>query len=74
MGQLNALKVVWANEFTKNIEFFEDEVEKWLVQYFNRNDEVENTLHQSNIYLRQSKNQWFEIKTKHEITMAPLRE
>jgi len=46
MGQLNALKVVWANEFTKNIEFFEDEVEKWLVQYFNRNDEVENTLHQ----------------------------
>jgi hypothetical protein len=31
MGQLNALKVAWENEFTETIEFSEDEVEKWLV-------------------------------------------
>jgi hypothetical protein len=50
------LKVVWENEFTKNIEFSEDEVEKWLVQYFNMNGEVDDTLHQSKIYLRESEN------------------
>ena len=46
MGQLNALKVAWANEFTETIEFSKDEVGKWLVQYINRNDEVDDTLHQ----------------------------
>jgi hypothetical protein len=38
MGQLKALKVVWSNEFTKTIEFSEDEVEIWLVRYINKND------------------------------------
>jgi hypothetical protein len=74
MGQLNALKVAWANEFTETIEFSEDEVEKWLVRYINRNDEVDDTLHQSELDLREFENQLFEIKTKHEITVAPLRE
>jgi hypothetical protein len=47
MEQLNALKVAWENEFTETIDFSEEEVEKWLVQYINRNDEVDDTLHQS---------------------------
>ena len=53
MGQPNALKVAWANEFNETIEFFEDEVEKWLVRYINRNDEVDDTLHQSELDLRE---------------------
>jgi hypothetical protein len=73
MGQLKSLKVAWANEFTKTIEFF-DEVERWLVWYTNKNDEVDNTLHQSELYLREFKIHLIEIKTKHEITVAPLRE
>jgi hypothetical protein len=73
MGQLNALKVAWANEFTETIEFSEDEVEKWLVRYINRNDEVDDTLHQSELDLREFENQLFEIKTKHEITVAPVK-
>ena len=32
MGQLNALKVVWENEFSETIDFSKEEVEKWLVQ------------------------------------------
>jgi hypothetical protein len=36
MGQLNALKVAWENEFTETIDFSEEEVEKWLVWYINR--------------------------------------
>jgi uncharacterized coiled-coil DUF342 family protein len=68
MGQLNALKISWANEFTKTVEFSEDEVEKWLVRYINRNDEVDDTLHQSEMDLRELENQLFEIRTKHAIT------
>jgi hypothetical protein len=45
MGQINALNVSWENEFTKTIEFSEDEVEKWLVRYINMNDVVDDTLH-----------------------------
>jgi hypothetical protein len=73
-GQLKALKVAWANEFTETIEFYEDEVERWLVRYINRNDEVDDTLHQSELDLREFESQLFEIKTKHEIIVAPLRE
>jgi len=74
MGQLNALKVAWENEFTETIYFSEDEVEKWLVRYINRNDEVDDTLHQLEIDMREFENQLFEIKTKHEIIMALLNE
>jgi hypothetical protein len=35
---------------------------------------VDDTLHQSKMDLREFENQLFEIKTKHEITVAPLRE
>jgi hypothetical protein len=73
MGQLNALKVTWENEFTETIDFSE-EVEKWLVWYINRNDEVDDMLHQSEMDLMEFENQLFEIKMKHEIIVAPLRE
>jgi hypothetical protein len=72
-GQLNALKVAWANEFIETIEFSEDEVEKWLVWYINGNDEVDDTLHQLKLDLREFENQLFEIKTKQEITVALLK-
>jgi hypothetical protein len=74
MGTLNALKVAWENEFTETIKIFEEEVEKWLVWYINRNDEVDDTLHESGMDLREFENELFEIKTKHQINVAPLRE
>ena len=74
MGQLSALKVTQADEFTINIEFFEDEVEKWLVQYINKNNEVDDTLHQQEIDLREFEIRLFENKTKHGIIVPPLRE
>jgi len=74
VDQLNALMVAWANKFTKTIEFFEEEFEKWLVRYINRNDEVDGTLHESDMDTREFENELFEIKTRHEIMVAPLRE
>jgi len=44
--KLEALKVVWASEFTYRIEFFEEEIERWLVGYVNKNEDIEDTLHQ----------------------------
>jgi len=73
MGQLNSFKVVWENEFIETIEFSEEEVEKWLVQYINRNDKVYDTLHELEMDLKEFENQLFEIKTKHEITVASLK-
>jgi hypothetical protein len=74
LDQLEALKVAWASEFTDSIEFSEDEVERWLVRYINKNDDIEDTLHQLSIDLREMENELFEIKTKHEIMVAPMRE
>jgi hypothetical protein len=55
MGQLKTLKVSWDNEFTETIEFSKYEVERCLVWYINRNDEVDDTLHQSKLDLREFK-------------------
>jgi hypothetical protein len=70
--KLDALKVAWANEFTKTIEFSEEEIEKCLVRYINRNDEVDDTLHSSGMDMIEFENELFEIKTIHEITIAPF--
>ena len=50
MEQLKTSKVSWDNKFTETIEFSEDEVEKWLVWYIDINDEVDDTLHQLELY------------------------
>jgi len=72
--QLSVLKVSWENEFTESIEFSKEEIERWLVKYINRNDEVDDTLHQQGMDLREMENELFEIKTRHEIMVAPTRE
>jgi hypothetical protein len=74
LEQLEALKVAWANEFSDSIEFSEDEIERWLVLYVNKNEDIEDTLHQLSLDLRELENELFETKTKHEIMVAPMRE
>jgi hypothetical protein len=74
LEQLEALKVAWASEFTDSIEFSKDEVERWLFRYINKYDDIDDTLHQLSIELRGMENELFEIKTKHKIMVAPMRE
>jgi hypothetical protein len=62
------------SEFTYSIEFFEEEIEKWLIRYININDEVDDMLHQLGMDLREMQNKLFKINTKNEIKMAPMRE
>jgi hypothetical protein len=42
---LDALKISWENEFNEINEYLEEEVEKWLICYVNKNEDVENMLH-----------------------------
>jgi hypothetical protein len=72
--KLEALKVAWASEFSDSIGFSKEEVERWLVWYVNKNEDIEDTLHQLSLDLRELENELFETKTKHEITVDPMRE
>jgi len=40
----------------------------------NRNDEVDEMMHQSSMGLGEFENELFEIKTRHATTVAPLRD
>jgi len=59
LERIDVLKVAWASEFTDSIELSKKEVEKWLLQYITRNDEVDNTLHQLGMDTREMKNELF---------------
>jgi hypothetical protein len=40
----------------------------------NKNEDIEDTLHQLSLDLRELENELFETKTKHEIMVSPMRE
>jgi hypothetical protein len=74
LEQLESLNVAWANEFSNSTEFSKEEIERWLVQYVNKNDDIEDMLHQLSIDLRELENDLFETKTKHQIRVSLMRE
>jgi hypothetical protein len=60
-------------DFMRTIQLSEEEIERWLVRYINRNDEAYDLLHQLIINLRKMENELFEIKKGHDIMVAPMR-
>jgi hypothetical protein len=40
------VNISWVSEFNDSIEYFEEEVERWLIWYVNKNEDIEDTLHQ----------------------------
>jgi hypothetical protein len=73
LEQIQALKVAWESEFSDSVDFYEEEVERWLVRYIHKNDDIEDMFHQLSIDLREMENESFEIKTNHEtlVHMGP---
>jgi hypothetical protein len=71
---LDTLKVAWENEFNEIIEYSKEEVEKWLIRYVNKNDEVEDMLHQLSFDIRDIEKELFDAKIKHETTVSPMQE
>jgi hypothetical protein len=56
---LDALKVSWENEFNEITEYSEEEVEKWLIHYVNKNEDVEDMLHQLSFDIRDIEKELF---------------
>jgi hypothetical protein len=71
---LDALKVSWENEFNEITEYSEEEVEKWLIRYVNKNEDVEDMLHQLNFDIRDIEKELFNARIKHETTVSPMQE
>jgi hypothetical protein len=56
------------------IEYTEHEVENWLVNYVNKNEDIEDTLHQLSIDHREYESTLFDIKFRQEIIVAPMKD
>jgi ATP:corrinoid adenosyltransferase len=68
------LKSASAERFNSLTEYSELEVESWLVSYVNKNEDIEDTLHQLSIDFRDLESSLFDIKVRQEIIVAPMRD
>jgi hypothetical protein len=71
---LEIMKGVSTEKFNSMNKYTENEVESWLVSYANKNEDIEDTLHQLSFDLREFKGTLFDIKIRHEIIVPPTRE
>jgi hypothetical protein len=71
---LEALKTSWDSDFDNLTEFSEEEVEKWLIHYVNKNEDIEDTIHQLGFDFKDMENELFDTKIKHEIMVPPMQE
>jgi hypothetical protein len=55
------------------LEYGEDDMKKWLVDYSIKNQDIQEALHNLSIYLRDLESEFFNIKIRHEINMVPMR-
>jgi hypothetical protein len=55
-------------------EYTEQEIESWFVEYMNKNEDIEITLQQLSIDLREFESTLFDIKTKQEVIVSPMHD
>jgi hypothetical protein len=56
------------------IEFTHDDIDSWLVEYTNKNEDIGNALQNLSIDLREIEKELFNVKVKQEVTITPLRD
>jgi hypothetical protein len=66
------LKKLSTNKFNSMIGYSENDIDNWLVEYANRNEDIETTLQNISIDYREYENELFKIKFKQEVIIAPL--
>jgi uncharacterized protein YpbB len=71
---IKILKSLSAGKFNSMIKYIENEIESWLVNYLNKNEYIEETLHQISFELRELEGTIFDIKIREEINVAPMKE
>jgi hypothetical protein len=68
------LKNLSAEKFNSIKEYNEDEIDNWLVNYSNKNECIETSLHQISFDLRELESALFDIRIKQEINVSPMKE
>jgi hypothetical protein len=71
--QVDIFKGLSLENFYDILEYGEDDVDNWLVDYSVQNEEIEQALRNLSIDLRELENDIFNIKIQHEINVAPMR-
>jgi hypothetical protein len=71
---LEILKIVSVEKFNSLNKYTEQEVESWLVNYVNKNEDIEDTLHQLSIDFRDLESTLFNINVRQEIIIVSMRD
>jgi hypothetical protein len=71
--QVEIYKRLSFENFYGILEYGEDGVKNWLVDYSIKNQDIEEALHNLSIDLRDLESEFFNIKIWHEINVAPMR-
>jgi succinate dehydrogenase flavin-adding protein (antitoxin of CptAB toxin-antitoxin module) len=72
--QIEELKRTSAEKFDNMIEFTHDDIDNWLVEYTNKNEDIENILQNLSVDLREIEKELFNVKIKQEVIISPLRD
>jgi hypothetical protein len=71
---VETLKRLSTEKFDSMVEYTNDDIDSWFMEYTNRNEDIETTLQNLSIDFREIENELFNIKVKQEVIVAPLRE
>jgi len=72
--QIEGLKKALAENSDGIVEFTYDDIDSWLVEYINKNEDIENTFQKLSIDYREIEDELFNIMVKQEVIVAPLRD
>jgi hypothetical protein len=71
--QINIFKGLSVEKFYGILEYDEDDIDNWLVDYSMKNQDIEEALHGISLDLRDLEGELFNIKIRHEINKAPMK-
>jgi hypothetical protein len=71
--QVDIFKGLSLEKFYSILEYGEDDVDNWLVDYSVQNEEIDEALRNLSIDIRELEKEIFNIKIRNEINVAPLR-
>jgi hypothetical protein len=71
--QVEIFKGLSVEKFYGILEYDEDDIDNWLVDYSMKNQDIEEALHGISLDLRDLEGELFNIKIRHEINVAPMK-
>jgi hypothetical protein len=71
--QVDIFKGLLAGKFYIILEYNEEEIDNWLVDYSIKNQVIEEEIHGISLELRYFEGELLNIKTRHEINVAPMK-